>query len=160
MLNDTQSATLTELSFFGGTGQTYGIFDNEDAAGLNSPLVTFQGSDTVYFSDLGADTYRLGLTKPPMAGDPTISGGPLFAFGWLNAGSWVGDDENPIAAEAGPLSDVNQWRISFPGNTNFTIVSDVKPVPLPTAIWLLGSALVSLVGVARIQNKRAAGAAA
>jgi hypothetical protein len=46
------------------------------------------------------------------------------------------------------------WYLSSTGDLTFNVASGAAPVPLPAAIWLLGSGLLGMAGIAR---RRAAG---
>lgn len=52
-----------------------------------------------------------------------------------------------VAPVAGTLS-LYYWDSNYSDNTG-RIVADVQAVPVPAAVWLLGSGLLGLVGVAR-----------
>lgn len=44
----------------------------------------------------------------------------------------------------------NQWNITFTGiNPELKVVVDIQAIPVPAAVWLFGSGLIGLVGVAR-----------
>ena len=60
------------------------------------------------------------------------------------AGHCVGDQQ--IAPADDTLGFANQWtQFEF----NVTVSGDTPPVPVPAAVWLFGSGLLGLVGVAR-----------
>jgi hypothetical protein len=52
---------------------------------------------------------------------------------------------------SGPLANANwAWKLDFNGtNANLTYSAATAPVPVPAAVWLLGSALIGMVGVSR-----------
>jgi hypothetical protein len=63
----------------------------------------------------------------------------------LGLGDWIpGDAVNYIV---GPLP--NATFVSFAGDEPLMAAVDVKAVPVPAAVWLFGSGLLGLVGVAR-----------
>jgi hypothetical protein len=41
------------------------------------------------------------------------------------------------------------WFLSSAGQLTYNIVAEAAPVPLPAAVWLLGSGLMGLIGVGR-----------
>ncbi len=55
----------------------------------------------------------------------------------------VNDSDNSVSAAPGLLG---QWTLGSTGNLSF---AGVAPVPLPAAVWLLGSALAGVAGVSR-----------
>lgn len=58
-----------------------------------------------------------------------------------------------VSAGGGVTGSTGTFRVAnyYDGanNTNFAITGDISPVPVPAAIWLLGSGLIGLAGVAR-----------
>ena len=90
-----------------------------------------------------------------------LGGGPLFPDGdpdvWTtyNFTAIVGPDSSggitlQFNAACAPIDGCNaDYFID-----NVSIIADVNPVPVPAAVWLFGSGLIGLVGVAR--KKKAA----
>ncbi len=62
---------------------------------------------------------------------------------YLNGGS---------AANMVYIQAANQWTLAADGTLNYA-ASTPSAVPVPAAVWLLGSAMVGLVGVARRRNE-------
>ena len=60
----------------------------------------------------------------------------------LNGGTWVGDS-NPVWYGNG---NAVQLTVNTSGGV---LAVDVQPIPVPAAVWLFGSGLLGLVGVAR-----------
>jgi hypothetical protein len=58
------------------------------------------------------------------------------------AGAWVGD-ANPVWYGNG-----NSVQLTF-ATSGGVLAVDVQPVPVPAALWLFGSGLIGLVGLAR-----------
>ena len=63
----------------------------------------------------------------------------------VDGGAWILDDNNPQYFGA----DI--YTISFNLGNNATMLVDVEvnPVPVPAAVWLFGTGLIGLAGVAR-----------
>ena len=90
-----------------------------------------------------------------------LGGGPLFPNGdpdvWTtyNFTAFVGPDSSggitlQFNAACAPIEGCNaDYFID-----NVSIIADVNPIPVPAAVWLFGSGLIGLVGVAR--KKKAA----
>lgn len=70
-----------------------------------------------------------------------------FVLAVYDGTNWIGGDVN----YASPLTvpSVNSYAITFGGATGFELVIDVRPIPVPAAVWLFGTGLLGLVGVAR-----------
>lgn len=114
-----------KLFFVGGNGH---IFD-----------VTIGGVTKSY--NLAANANATGFSDPAHPTDPIIALGlDLSSFGFGAGGSYdqirltIGDGYTPTTTSAVP---------SFIGTYN------VATVPVPAAVWLFGSGLIGLVGVAR-----------
>lgn len=88
-------------------------------------------------SATGSDNFFIPLVKTPIIGIGTVWG----AVGAENlAGFWGGCQDDCLAGVR-PLG---------PANTNtFARVSESSVIPVPAAVWLFGSGLLGLVGVAR-----------
>lgn len=72
-------------------------------------------------------------------------------FGFDLDGDNLIEFDNNGAATAGGDREFGQWSVdAVAGTVSFT---NPNPIPVPAAVWLLGSALVGMVGVAR--RKRA-----
>lgn len=47
------------------------------------------------------------------------------------------------------------FKLSSIGELTYTVDADITPIPVPPAVWLLGSALVGLIGIARRKREPA-----
>lgn len=68
-----------------------------------------------------------------------------------DAGSWIDGDVNDVGGLKGALffkPEINSYTFTFDGLEVVAIIV-VAPVPVPAAVWLFGSGLIGLVGVAR-----------
>lgn len=60
---------------------------------------------------------------------------------------WIGGDPNMASVWSVPTA--NQYAITFGEIGGFDFVVDIAPVPVPAAVWLFGSGLLGLIGLAR-----------
>lgn len=61
---------------------------------------------------------------------------------------WDGSDFTFVTS-ATPIIEGNWYSISFGGVTGEVQGVDLAPVPVPAAVWLFGSGLIGLAGIAR-----------
>ena len=119
--------------------------DSIDCASLgdSSNLSTLAGAYT--FEDGGADFWAAaagldssGVIPGGVYEATTIGGAPVSldaTFGGLNSlGNWTLFVSDNAGLDLGTL---NSWSL------------DITPVPVPAAVWLFGSGLLGLVGIAR-----------
>lgn len=118
-------------------GQELELFYNPSPP---SPI-TIQGA-TVFFNQSGMDWIASYNTQ-------TLNLGPagLFGFYLLDLGTGTNGSITPVNI------GTNMWKLQDPDTCIVVNVIDANPVPLPGAVWLLGSGLLGLVGVRkRFQN--------
>ena len=120
-------------------GLTLAIFDEEADFGVGPnlevdvpELIFWDGVDTL--SDI--DTNSL-----------TIDGDFVLAVSDDGGTTWTGGDINPGSVFT--LPEANTYAVQFAGLGGIEVVVDLAPVPVPAAVWLFGSGLLGLVGVAR-----------
>lgn len=128
-------------------GGALALFDDADFGG--AALVIGSAGGQVTFTASGADfnaTFSGG-------GSITLTGGASFTLGvsWDGGLSWFGDSSYALSG-----GSPDTYAINFDGIktdnvpvTATTIAVDLQPVPVPAAMWLFGSGLLGLVGVAR-----------
>ena len=79
-------------------------------------------------------------------GNLTLTSDPNFVMAvWdtnMFGGTWVGDS-NPLWYGNG-----NAVQLTFM-TSGGALVVDVQPIPVPAAVWLFGSGLLGMVGIAR-----------
>ena len=77
-------------------------------------------------------------------GNLTLTNAPDFVLAVYdtNISAWVGDS-NPVFYGNG-----NAAQLTFDLSGGVLVV-DVQPIPVPAAVWLFGSGLIGLAGVAR-----------
>lgn len=116
-----------------------GVFDVEDTEVASAVLidnVSLLGGD---FEDDPFSLYGYfvgGMIPPTGVGEGPLDGGPAGLFDWSGNESFDLDSS-----------------ITEPGSGSFAYIStydaELPPVPVPGAVWLLGSGLIGLVGVRR-----------
>ena len=78
-------------------------------------------------------------------------------WGWYGDGSWTQSGNSFTGFEAHGAIQFDGWVSSISWNNDvaefwhgFTVgVTKVQPVPVPAAVWLFGSGILGLIGVAR-----------
>ncbi len=126
-------------------GAQLAIFDDSDQSYLG-PSLGVQIGDIVRFASInGFDNHT--VTNTSNAASLLLTGSTNFILGLSTDGgvSWM--------ADAGPASlGANAYSVTF-GTTGANVievdVQIVPAVPVPAAVWLFGSGLLGLVGIAR-----------
>ena len=120
-------------------GLTLAIFDEEADFGVGPnlevdvpELIFWDGVNTL--SDIDANSL-------------TIDGDFVLAVSDDGGTTWTGGDINPGSVFTHP--EANSYAVQFTGLGGIEVVVDLAPVPVPAAVWLFGSGLLGLVGVAR-----------
>ena len=129
----------------------YAIFDNAVDLAAGTPLLAIVEGNVIDVTPAPPSVTTL-LTRRvnPVNGTAslTITSGN-FVFGGSEDGgtTWIlGDGVEKWYAGS------NQWDVTFAGSSTLTLavdIIDVTAVPVPAAVWLFGSGLIGLVGVAR-----------
>lgn len=143
----------------GSFGSPYGlnIGDTITASGLFDNTAIAPSPYTVYFDQSHSDN-TLSITAGSLTLNQTqddaytLGGSPRFEFDSL--GNLIGVNFNSLPFSSGALSFYAEG-INFDAVTgvwNATSFS-MTPVPVPAAVWLLGSGLVGLVGVAHRRKR-------
>ena len=150
------SNTANEIAMDFGSTYTYGIFDSNDLGSLANPLImdnegTPDGQDTINVGDFGS---YLTLTSTDNDLESLTLSGTTFFFGISQDG---GTSWSPwLFALTEGSTDV--WNFDFDNNgvgSTDLIMVDIAPVgppqeiPVPAAIWLFGSGLLGMIGLAR-----------
>ena len=123
-------------------GITLHMFDDDDnnnfasaSASLSVPIPSIVGISGPQSGDFLASN---------LSGSLTLTSAPQFVLAVFdtNANAWVGDSSAVFYGNG------NAVELTF--NTSGQVyVVDVVPVPVPAAVWLFGTGLLGLVGVAR-----------
>lgn len=154
------SLTTFEIDFgeFVGLGRDFAIFGDNDLVAFANPLglnTSIPYLTTIDTLDNGNGTWT--FTNTTSADTLDLDDPGAFAFGFTadNGATW--------SAEAASWTELSAdfWSIEYafdPGvvRTAYLAVNNVSlaPVPVPAAVWLFGTGLLGLVGIAR--RKKAA----
>lgn len=146
---------------FGGSGPGSGISTNggtlalfDDDTGFAGPALEIgQDGGHVVFTDngngsWGAEVFDVTNTS---GGSITLSNDANFVLGisWNGGVNYFGDTGSSIQ------SSPDTYLIAFDGIyqgrriSGNTLAVDLAPIPLPASVWLLGSGLIGLAGMAR-----------
>jgi len=142
------------------TGAFYAELDVIPVVGVVPTSFTLDG--TLFFDGAGLldDNYSLAIDFTPNAISPLSDGNIGFLPGYVCCGSTDNDPNSFLADSNGDLI-MSLWGANFFSSLPFAGVYDNKtnlgmdlriklePVPVPAAVWLFGSGLLGLVGVAR-----------
>ena len=128
------------------TGAQLAIFDDTDQSYAGSSLGVLIGDIVGFAGPNGSGDFTATNTTSALA--LTLIGSDNFILGLSTDGgtNWLPDTS--ITALG-----ANAYRVAFSTGNNVTEV-DVRvvmtnPVPVPPAVWLFGSGLLGLVGIAR-----------
>lgn len=146
---------------FGGTGQGSGISTNggtlslfDDDTGFAGPALEIgQDGGHVVFSDNGDGSWNAEVfdVTNTSGGSITLSNDANFVLGitWNGGANYFGDSGSSI--QSSPDTYLIVFDGIFQGRriSGNTLAVDLAPIPLPASVWLLGSGLLGLVGVAR-----------
>jgi len=166
---------IIEIAGQSGTN-TFGIYDTTDssnkvelfdgAAGAGSQVVMSIKSDGSVVLNVNNDTgidfsgnsfgYYMGINNGTFFYSDTSLNGDLFDHMLAYQGT---GDEIQVGNNAAGLWSSNEYILAWEDlvfkdsdkdyNDMVLIVESVSPVPVPAAVWLFGSGLLGLVGIAR-----------
>jgi hypothetical protein len=145
---------------FGGPGPGTGISTNggtlalfDDDTGFAGPALEIgQNGGHVVFSDngdgsWGAEVFDVTNTS---GGSITLSNDANFILGIDWGSGYFGDTNSTLTSSPDTylivFSGVDSQERPIRGNT---LAVDLAPIPVPAAVWLFGSGLIGLAGVAR-----------
>jgi hypothetical protein len=132
-------------------GGILALFDDSDTAFANA-LEIGQNGGQVVFTDNNDGSWNAEVfdVTSTSGGSITLSGNNSFSLG-MNWGTGYFGDTN-----ASLTSSPDTYLIVFEGLdgsggrlSGNTLAVDLAPIPIPAAIWLFGSGLLGLVGIAR-----------
>ena len=139
-------ATDGDINISGTTGGGFfAIFDNEADLFDGIPLLEIELYDRILV-DGTPPAPTMSLTNVRTGSSLAITNSN-FVFGAIttNGASWILGNGTELG-----YAGSNQWNITFADiGPALKIVVDIQAVPVPAAVWLFGSGLIGLVGVAR-----------
>ena len=118
------------------------IFDSESDL-INNPLVRLDVSTGDRITHNGPPLTQL-INATANSAPFNITNGNFIIGGFTASTGWV--------AGVGTLTGDNIYNVTFANITGAELVIDIAAVPaipVPAAVWLFGSGLIGLVGVAR-----------
>ena len=121
-------------------GYTLSIFDDAGDIGVN-PGLAVSVPELIYW-----DANITQLHDATLTDTLTIADGD-FVLAIYDGSSWTGGDINYASIFTVP--EANTYAITFGGMSGFELVIDLTPIPVPAAVWLLGTGLIGFAGVAR-----------
>ena len=147
-----EDADFIQFDFAGITtnGGTLALFDESDFGG--TALIIGSTGGNVVFTDNLNGTWKAEYfnVSNVSGGSITLSGGNTFSLGINWGAGYYGDSSYSLQ------SSPDTYLINFDGQgadgsdkSGSTLAVDLAPIPVPAAVWLFGSGLIGLVGVAR-----------
>ena len=139
----TSGGTVT-VNTFNLSGYDLGLFDDTDSF-IDANALLLAGSDEISFSALGAGDWE--AKSLATNNTKTLTSSKQFALAITDgAGSWF-EAVNAVQQSAG----TSNYEVFFSNGTSDVFTFDATPtvVPVPAAVWLFGSGLIGLAGIAR-----------
>jgi hypothetical protein len=132
-------------------GGTLALFDDDTGFAGTALVIGSSGGNVVFTdnSDGSWDAQFFDVFNTPGA-TITLAGGNNFVLGIDWGAGYAGDTSYSLQ------SSPDTYLINFDGvaadgssKSGSTLAVDLAPIPVPAAVWLFGSGLLGLVGVAR-----------
>ena len=115
------------------------VFDESAVTSIN---VSNEITDTSSIINLTLDGPFQGINGPTYQGLLSLNYNFIMGLSADSGTTWI--------ADSGSSFGVNTALIEFNvSGVNEALVIDVAPVPVPAAVWLFGSGLIGLAGIAR-----------
>jgi len=132
-------------------GGNLAMFDDSDTGFANALVIGQNGGQVVFTANgdgsWNAEVFDVSSTS---GGSITLSGDNSFSLGMDWGAGYVGD------SNASVLSSPDTYLAVFDGLdgsgapiSGNTLAVDLAPIPVPAAVWLFGTGLLAIVGIAR-----------
>ena len=125
-------------------GYDLGLFDVDDFDAAQANPLMFNTTATVDTIDIVADGFDFTATSSVTSNSITLFNDNQFVVALTDGIDWF----EPLSwFEVAPNSNI--FDITFSNGSVLSIDATPTVVPIPAAVWLFGSGLIGLVGVAR-----------
>lgn len=128
------------------SGSYLGLFDASDAGAMSTAdhLVIDSNQIVGITGPFGTGDYK----ATSLTGEITLTDNNHFVLGLYTGGSWYADDGIGSVVDLGANSALLTYTVSSEIEGTALAV-DVTAVPVPAALWLFGTGLIGLAGIAR-----------
>jgi hypothetical protein len=126
-------------------GTLLAMFDDTDTSFLGASLDIALSSDVITFTAGGDGIGDYTATNEAMA-ELNLAGSDRFILAIYSDGAWSGDTGVTVRG-------TNSYDVNFSNGSILQV--DAAVVPVPAAVWLFGSGLLGLVGIARRKSRQA-----
>lgn len=148
-----------DLGQFIGLGRDFAIFDATDLGTFANPLALNTGAiGRASISTVNNNDGTWTFTNTRTTGTLSIGDPGAFVFGHSAdiGATWSAEAASWTQVFPSLFPDI--WSIKYAYGTDvktaYLLVKNVSPVPVPAAVWLFGSGLIGLAGVARRRRKQ------
>jgi hypothetical protein len=122
------------------SGSTLAMFDDNDTGYTNPLAIPLPSLVLIDGPDVAGDYTATNINSQSL----TLTSNNWFMLGVNNGSGWTGDTFSSCNSNA------NVCTVLFGDGTILSVDSKVAPpIPVPAAVWLFGTGLLGLVGVAR-----------
>lgn len=148
--------TLTgDVDLLADAGNSYGLNmgDTISATGTFDDAVLISGTGIVSFGDGSGNSLTLNVGSEPFVASDDSNYGSGYPQLSLNSGTFDGLNVSILFGASSSFDSLNFWFDAYDDSGNLVSGTwtdfQMTPVPIPAAVWLFGSGLLGLVGIAR-----------
>jgi len=143
---------VIDVASSGQPGDGFYMFDSGATPNTASDLLIFNdgpfNAATVYFTQVGGTWYA--SLNPGGTSDLTLGNTTTFGFYFYDASTGSTNTGYDVSVTTPNEAYILTDDQSGGSSTGMKVsVSDVRPVPIPGALWIFGSGLIGLVGIRR-----------